>query len=323
MIFKTLDSLPLNCKSTRDGYGDALFILGATNPDVVVLDADLSGSTKTNKFAKAYPERFYNFGVAEQNLMGHAAGFSIAGLIPFASSFAMFATGRAWEIVRNSIVYPGLNVKIAASHAGITLGEDGASHQTVEDISLMRTIPKMSVFVPGDYWQTYYLILWITKNIFGPVYIRLGRSSVPMLYEKETSFDFTKARVLKKGKSITFCTTGIMTYEALKAAYLLEKEHDVSISVLEFVSVKPLDLKTLIEYGSQSSLVCTFEEHNILGGFGSAITEALSEHAPVKTLRFGMNDEFGQSGTALNLMRHYKLDAESLVTQISPLLYSI
>ena len=305
----------LDKKATRDGYGTALVDIGAENSKVVVLEADLSGSTKTKKFSEKYPDRFYNFGVAEQNLMGQAAGLALSGLIPVASSFAMFASGRAWEIVRNSIAYPHLNVKIAATHAGITLGEDGASHQIIEDLALMRVIPGMTVLVPADYWQAYNgLKAAVEYN--GPVYLRLGRPALPMIYEKSDPFVIGGSHILQKGKDVTFIACGVMVYEAFLAAQLIEKQSGVKPTVIDAYSIKPLDEKTILAETSQVKLVCTFEEHNVVAGLGSAVAELLSAHNPKKMIRFGMQDEFGQSGEIKDLMKHYKLTADELAKNI-------
>ncbi|MBS0618519.1 MAG: transketolase family protein, partial [Spirochaetes bacterium] len=244
----------LEKKATRDGYGAALLDIGAEKAKMVVLDADLSGSTKTKKFSEKYPERFFNFGVAEQNLLGQAAGLALAGLIPVASSFAMFAAGRAWEIFRNSIGYPHLNVKVAATHAGITLGEDGASHQIIEDIALMRVIPGNTVLVPADYSQAAAAIK-AAVNFVGPVYLRLGRPNVPSLYSATDAFAIGGAHVLQKGDGIVFIACGVMVYEAWKAAALLEKELGKKITVIDAYSVKPLAEQTILAETKGAKLV--------------------------------------------------------------------
>lgn len=302
-------------KATRDGYGDALLELGAEREDVVVLDADLSGSTKTKPFSKKYPDRFFNFGVAEQNLLGNASGFAKTGLVPFASTFAMFLTGRAWEVVRNTIAYPAENVKLVATHAGITLGEDGASHQTIEDIALMRVIPGMTVIVPADYGQTVAAVK-AAAEYEGPVYIRLGRTGVPLLYGPDDKFEIGKAHVIQEGEKIAFVATGIMVYEAWKAAALLEKSIGVKPYVVNVPTVKPLDTDTLGSIAEKVDTVYTFEEHNIMGGFGSAVAEALAERGDTRVSRIGMNDQFGQSGTPAGLMEHYGLSAEKIVERL-------
>ncbi len=310
----------LEKKATRDGYGAALVEIGAENTKVVVLDADLSGSTKTKKFSEKYPERFFNFGVAEQNLIGHAAGLALSGLIPVASSFAMFASGRAWEILRNSVCYPHLNVKVAATHAGITLGEDGASHQIIEDIALTRVIPGLSVLVPADYYHAAAAIkAAVAYN--GPVYLRLGRPNVPSIYSPTDVFTIGGSTVLQRAESahnkgVTFIAAGVMVYEAFKAAALIEKEIGQKITVIDAYSVKPLDKKTILAETKDAKLVVTFEEHNVMAGLGSAVAELLSEEQPRRVHRVGLNDEFGQSGDAASLMKHYKLTAETMLPDL-------
>lgn len=305
----------LEKKATRDGYGAALVDIGASHPNVVVLEADLSGSTKTKPFSKKYPERFFNFGVAEQNLLGQAAGFALSGLIPVASSFAMFASGRAWEIFRNSIAYPHLNVKVAATHAGITLGEDGASHQIIEDIALMRVIPGNTVLVPADYNHA----ASATKAAVafqGPVYLRLGRPNVPMLYSADDKFQIGGSQVLQRGDAAAFIACGVMVYEAWKAAALIEKETGKKITVIDAYSVKPLDRATILTETKNTKLVVTFEEHNVMAGLGSAVAELLSETQPTCVVRIGLQDEFGQSGDTSSLMKHYKLTAETMLPHL-------
>lgn len=307
----------LEKKATRDGYGAGLADLGETNTSIVVLEADLSGSTKTRKFADKFPDRFFNFGVAEQNLIGQAAGFALAGLTPIASSFAIFATGRAWEIVRNSVAYPKLNVKIAATHAGITLGEDGASHQIIEDLALMRVIPDMTVLVPSDYYQAYNTIRAAVEHK-GPVYIRLGRPNIPVIYDKKTPVTIGGCNILQEGNcKIAFLATGVMVFEAYKAAKILEKEKGIIPHVLDIYSVKPLPEKEILSAAQNCDQLFTFEEHNILAGFGSAVAELVSAKMPRKITRIGLNDVFGQSGTTSDLMNYYGLTAEKLVERIS------
>lgn len=306
----------LEKKATRAGYGAGLLNAGQNNDSIVVLDADLSGSTKTNQFAKEFPDRFFNFGVAEQNMIGQAAGFALSGLIPVASSFAIFVTGRAWEIVRNSVAYPGLNVKLAASHAGVTLGEDGASHQIIEDIALMRAIPGMTVLVPADYWQAYHAIK-AAIEYRGPVYIRLGRPNIPMIYSENDSFEIGKAKILQEGAKVAFISTGVTVYESWKAARILEKEKGIKPWVVDFSTVKPIDEKALLKATGNVDHVFTFEEHNIMGGFGSAVTEVLSEKNPVKTTRIGIDDRFGQTGTLADLMKEYGLSADKIVERVT------
>lgn len=300
-------------KATRDAYGETLKALGHERNDIVVLDADLSASTKTNLFAADFPERFYNVGVAEQNLAGLAAGFALSGLTPFISSFAMFLSGRAWEIVRNSIVYPGLNVKLVATHAGITVGEDGASHQCIEDISLMRTIPEMRVFVPSDFTETEMVIRYAAE-MKGPCYIRCGRPAIPLLPRSENySFKEGKGEILRDGSDVTIVACGIMVNEALLAAEVLGKS-GVSAAVINMASIKPLDEVLLVEYASKTGAVVTAEEHNVIGGLGSAVSEVLSEKCPTPVIRVGVKDVFGQSGKIDELLDYYALRSGDIVS---------
>jgi len=302
-----------SAKATRDGYGDALLELGEKHGDIVVLDADLSGSTKTNGFKKRYPERFFNVGVAEQNLVGHAAGLALSGLVPFASSFAMFLSGRAWEIVRNTVVYPGLNVKLVASHGGITVGEDGASHQCIEDFALMRVIPGMTVICPSDYEETKQVIHAIYRYK-GPVYVRVGRPAIPILQRDHYQFAIGKAEIRKTGKDLTLISCGIMTGVAEKAIAILE-ERGVSVQFLNMATIKPLDKPSILDAARKTGLVLTCEEHNILGGLGSAVSELLAEEFPVPVVKIGMEDQFGKSGTWQNLMEHFHLTPNSIATR--------
>ncbi len=302
--------------ATREGYGKGLAEIGKKYSNVVVMDADLSGSTKTKEFASHFPDRFFNFGVAEQGMVAHAAGMSLSGLIPVASSFAIFLAGRAWEIVRNSIAYPDLNVKLVASHAGITVGEDGASHQVIEDIGLMRCMPHMKVMVPADYWQAFHTIKAAIEDT-GPVYVRLGRSKIPIIYAENTPVTIGKANIIQEGGNrVAFFAIGSMVYEAWKAARILEEKHAIRPWVVDAVSVKPMDSDTLIHVSKKVKKVFTFEEHNVLTGFGSAVAELLSQTFPIEIQRIGMQDEFGQSGTAEALMEHYGLTASKIVEQI-------
>lgn len=305
--------------ATREAYGAALVELGKKNPDVVVLDADLSKSTKTADFGKAFPERFFDMGIAEQNMMGTAAGFAAAGKTPFASSFAVFATGRVYDQIRNSIAYPRLNVKIGATHAGITVGEDGASHQSVEDIAMMRCLPNMTVFVPADAMETRAAVL-AAAEIDGPVYIRLGRSGVPVLHA-ESSFNFEPGRaiVLRQGKDVAVVACGIMVSAALEAAEILAGE-GVSVLVLDMHTIKPLDEQALVDAARATGAVVTAEEHSILGGLGGAVAEALSEHYPVPVLRVGVRDTFGESGKPQELLEKYGLTAEGIVEAVKQVL---
>ncbi|MBI3396132.1 MAG: transketolase family protein [Spirochaetia bacterium] len=301
-------------KATRDGYGDALVELGKSRADVVVLDADLSESTKTSKFAKAFPDRFFNVGVAEQNLTGVAAGFALSGMTPFVSSFAMFLSGRAWEIVRNSIAYPELNVKLVASHAGITVGEDGASHQCIEDIATMRVIPNMRVFVPSDFEETKQII-HRAAEIKGPVYVRCGRANLPVL-ERAPGYRFQegKGELRRDGKDVTIIAAGPLVCEADDAAKLLEKD-GINAAVINMSSIKPIDADLILSYAKKTGAIVTAEEHNVMGGLGSAVCEVTSGGAPVPVLRIGMQDTFGQSGHADKLMDYYKMRAVDIAAK--------
>jgi len=301
-----------NMIATRDAYGKALISLGKTNNNVVVLDADLSKSTKTVEFSTTFPDRFFNMGIAEQNMMGVAAGFATAGKIPYVSTFAMFATGRAFEIIRNSIAYPKLNVKICATHAGITVGEDGASHQALEDIACMRAIPNMTVIAPADAVETDAVIHAISE-FDGPVYVRLGRLAVPVINDSETySFELGKGVELKEGKDVTIFATGIMVNEALIASETL-KEQGINAGVVNIHTIKPIDKDLIIKKAKETGAVITVEEHNIIGGLGSAVAEVLSENHPVIMKRIGINDTFGESGKPKDLLEKYKLNASQIV----------
>ncbi|AFS79078.1 transketolase, C-terminal subunit [Gottschalkia acidurici 9a] len=298
--------------ATRDAYGEALKELGKTNKDVVVLDADLSGSTKTSVFAKEYPERFINVGIAEQNLIGTAAGLATAGKIPFASSFAMFATGRAFEIIRNSVAYPKLNVKVAATHAGLTVGEDGASHQALEDISVMRTIPNMVVICPADGVEAKNAVL-AAAEYEGPVYIRLGRSKVPTVFNEENyKFELGKGIELSDGNDVTIIATGVMVSKALEAKEELLKQ-GVNARVINIHTIKPIDSEIIIKAAKETGAIVTAEEHNIIGGLGSAVAEVLVENSPAPLERVGVKDTFGESGSGDSLLEKYGLTKENIV----------
>lgn len=292
-------------KATREAYGEALKKLAGCNPNVVVLDADLSGSTKTAEFRKVCQERFFNVGIAEQNLIGTAAGMAIAGKIPFASSFAMFAAGRAFEIIRNTVAYPKLNVKIAATHAGLTVGEDGASHQAIEDISLMRSIPNMTVINPADSIEAEQAVLKAAEYV-GPVYIRLGRMAVDNVYDESYKFKWGKGVELRKGADVTIIATGIMVKESLKAAETLSEE-GISARVINIHTIKPIDKDIIINAAKETKAIVTAEEHNVIGGLGSAVLEVLSDVYPVPVKRIGVQDTFGESGKPKELLEKYCL----------------
>jgi len=304
---------PLNI-ATRAAYGKKLVELGEKHPEIVVLDADLSGSTKTNSFAKKFPERFFNVGVAEQDLMGTSAGLAQSGHTVFASTFTMFATGRAWEIVRQSIAYPHFNVKICSSHAGITVGEDGASHQIIEDIALMRVIPGMQVFVPADAWQTMSMMDYMV-NDKGPTFMRLGRANTEDIFDHRYTFKPGKGDVLRQGKDICLFTTGYVTKATLDAAEMLASK-DISASVVCMGSIKPIDENLIVEMAQAHKILFSVEEHNVVAGFCSAIAEVLALKEPKRLIRLGMQDEFGQSGPAKLLLQHYKLDAEGIANSV-------
>ena len=300
--------------ATREAYGKTLVQLGHENPDVVVLDADLSKSTKTYDFSRHFPERFFNMGIAEQNLVGTAAGLAAAGKIPFCSTFAIFATGRAYEQVRNSVAYSGLNVKIAATHAGITVGEDGGSHQSVEDIALMRGIPGMTVLVPADATATDSLVR-AAADLKGPVYLRLGRSGVPAIYEPGTRLSPGHAAVLREGVEATIVATGIMVAAALEAADLLAGE-GLTIGVMDMFSIKPLDVDAIIAAARHTGAMITAEEHSVIGGLGSAVAEVLAENYPVPLKRMGIPDLFGESGTPAELLEKCNLTPSCLAVAV-------
>lgn len=292
--------------ATRDAYGKALVELGREKEEIVVLDADLSGSTKTALFAKEFPHRFFNMGIAEQNLMGTAAGFATGGKVPFASTFALFATGRAYEPIRNIIAYPRLNVKIAATHAGLSVGEDGASHQCLEDIALMRVIPNMVVICPADGVETE-AVVRAAAQYNGPVYIRLGRAKVPVVFSKgDYNFQWGKGILLREGKDVAIIATGMMVSMALEAADCL-KESGISARVIDIHTIKPLDRQLIKEAASDTGAIVTAEEHSIIGGLGSAVAEVLCEEMPVPVIRVGTRDTFGESGTAEELLIKYGL----------------
>lgn len=304
--------------ATRDAYGAALAELGKTNENIVAVDADLSGSTKTSVFKKEFPERFFNIGIAEQNLMGCSAGLAAAGKVPFASTFAVFACGRAYDQIRNTIGYGCLNVKIAATHAGLTVGEDGGSHQMLEDIALMRAIPGMTVLVPADGEETRQAVI-AASEYEGPVYIRLGRPKVPMIFDESYKFEIGKAKLIEEGKDVSIIATGIMLGEALKAREELLKE-GIKASVLNISTIKPLDTEAIIKEAQKSGIIITCEEHNINGGLGSAVAETLVENCPVRMKRIGVNDVFGRSGKPDELLEEYGLTAKHIVEEAMKLI---
>ncbi len=297
--------------ATRDAYGKALVELGRENSKVVALDADLSGSTKTGMFNKEFPGRFFNAGIAEANMVGMAAGLAAGGMIPFASTFAVFAAGRAFEQIRQSLAYPKMNVKIVATHAGITVGEDGGSHQSVEDLAIMRSLPNMTVLCPADGPETAAAIR-AAAAFQGPVYVRLGRAKVPVVFDKDCQFTIGRGATLRKGTDLTFITTGLMTAQALEAADILAEEN-ISARVVHMGSIKPLDVDLVIQAARETGAVVTAEEHSVIGGLGGAVCEVLAESHPVPVERVGLRDVFGQSGTGDELLVHYGLTPANLV----------
>ena len=297
-------------KAIRNAYGEALKRIGEINKNVVVLDGDLSGSTMTKTFKSAFPDRFFNMGIAEQNMMGAAAGLAIDGKIPFASTFAMFGAGRAFEIIRNSICYPKLNVKVAVTHAGISVGEDGASHQSIEDISLMRSIPNMTVIVPCDAVEAEKAV-FAAAEFNGPCYLRMARPATNIITNNDTPFKIGKANVLREGKDICIFAAGIVVPEALEAAQMAEKD-GVSVTVVNIHTIKPIDRDIIVEMAKKHKKLISVEEHSIIGGLGSAVSEVLTDEYPSKLIRLGIKDTFGESGTVNELMNKYKLNAASI-----------
>ena len=297
-------------QATREAYGKALAELGEKHENIVVLDADLSGSTKTAVFAKKFPERFINVGIAEQNMIGIAAGLAAAGKVCFASSFAMFAVGRAFEPIRNSIAYPKMNVKICATHAGITVGEDGGSHQAIEDISLMRSVPNMTVVVPADGVSTG-KALEALYEMEGPAYCRLGRAAVPILYPQDMEFTLGKGIVLRDGKDLAMIACGAMVAPTLEAAKALEQE-GIRAAVVDMHTIKPIDRELIGKLAKQCGRILTVEEHSVIGGLGSAVAEVCAEECPVRVKRMGLQDVFGQSGKPDDLLKEYGLTAEAI-----------
>ena len=298
-------------KATRQSYGEMLEKLGEENKDIVVLDADLSAATKTSIFAKKYPDRFFDMGIAEANMMGVAAGMASCGKIPYVSTFAAFAAGRAYDQIRSSICYPNLNVKICATHAGITVGEDGATHQMLEDIALMRALPNMKVLCPSDDVETKYLIEQISK-IKGPVYVRLARLATPGIYEENQTFEIGKAVQIGEGTDATVFATGVVVAEALKAKELLEKK-DIHIRVIDMHTIKPIDREMIVKCAKETKKLISIEDHSVIGGLGSAIAEVLTEEYPCKLIRMGIKDTFGKSGSAVDLLKYFGLTSEDII----------
>ncbi len=301
--------------ATRDSYGNALVELGKEHDDLIVLDADLAGATKTGVFKKAFPERHWDVGIAEANMAGIAAGAAASGKVPFMSSFAMFAAGRAYEQVRNAIGYPHLNVKIGATHAGISVGEDGATHQCIEDLALMREIPGMVVINPADDVEARAAVKAAYDHV-GPVYLRFGRLAVPVFNDEETyKFEIGKGIVVKEGTDVTVFATGLCVNEAIEAEKMLAAD-GINAEIINIHTIKPIDRELVVQSALKTGKVVTVEEHSIIGGLGSAVCEVLSEEAPTKVLRIGVNDVFGESGPALELIKKYGLDAESIYKKV-------
>lgn len=303
-----------NKKATRQSYGEALLEMGKKNENIVVFDADLSTATKTNLFAKEFPNRFFDMGIAEQNMISTAAGMATCGKIPYASTFAVFAAGRAYDQIRNSICYPNLNVKICATHAGITVGEDGATHQMIEDISLMRTIPNMTVLSTSDDTQTKWAVKEISK-IKGPVYLRLSRLATPIIYDENQKFEIGKAIQIGDGTDGTIFATGVTVAEAIKAQENL-KSKGIDVRVVDIHTIKPIDKEMIIKCAKETKKLISIEDHNIIGGLGSAISEVLTDEYPAILIRLGIKDTFGKSGKAEELMKYFGITAEKIVEQL-------
>ena len=300
--------------ATRESYGNALVELGQENPNVVVLDADLAAATKTGMFKKAFPERHIDCGIAECNMIGIAAGLAAAGMTPFASSFAMFAAGRAFEQVRNSVGYPHLNVKIGATHGGISVGEDGATHQCNEDIALMRTIPGMTVIVPSDDIEAKAAVK-AAAAMEGPVYMRFGRLAVPVINDEDYKFEIGKGKVLREGTDVAIIANGLCVAESLDAAEKLAAE-GINAQVINMATVKPLDTELVLEAAKATGKVVVVEEHSVIGGLGSAVCDVLSEQLPTPVLKIGVNDVFGHSGPAVELIKEFGLDGDSIAAKV-------
>ena len=295
-------------KATRQSYGEALLELGKENENIVVFDADLSTATKTSLFAKEFPNRFFDMGIAEQNMISTAAGMATCGKIPYASTFAVFAAGRAYDQIRNSVCYPKLNVKICATHAGITVGEDGATHQMIEDISLMRTLPNMIVISTSDDAQTKWAVKEISK-INRPVYLRLSRLATPVIYDENQKFEIGKAVQIGDGTDATIFATGVTVSEAIKAQGIL-KEKGINVRVIDVHTIKPIDKEMIVKCAKETKKLISIEDHNIIGGLGSAISEVLTDECPTKLIRLGIKDTFGKSGKATELMKYFGITAE-------------
>ena len=301
-------------KATRQSYGEALLELGKENKNVVVFDADLSTATKTNLFAKEFPDRFFDMGIAEQNMISTAAGMATCGKIAYASTFAVFAAGRAYDQIRNSVCYPKLNVKICATHAGVTVGEDGATHQMLEDISMMRTLPNMTVISTSDDVETKWAVKEISK-INGPVYLRLSRLATPVIYNENQKFEIGKAIQIGDGTDATIFATGVTVSEAIKAQEQL-KENGIDVRVVDIHTIKPIDRDIIIKCAKETKKLISVEDHNVIGGLGSAISEVLTDECPTKLIRLGINDTFGKSGNAVELMEYFGITADRIIEEV-------
>ena len=297
--------------ATRQSYGEVLKDLGKENENIVVLDADLSTATKTEIFAKEFPNRFFDMGIAEQDMIATAAGFATCNKIPYASTFAAFAAGRAYDQIRNSVCYPNLNVKICATHAGVTVGEDGATHQMLEDLAMMRALPNLHVFSPSDDTETRFIIKEISK-INAPCYVRLSRLATPVIYDENEKFELGKAKQIGNGEDATIFATGVCVSEAIKAQQMLH-EKGIYVRVVDVHTIKPIDKEAIIRCAKETKKIITIEDHSIIGGLGSAVCEVLAEEYPTKVIRLGINDTFGKSGNAVELMKHFKIDASAII----------
>ena len=300
-------------KATRQSYGEALVELGKENKNIVVLDADLATATKTIEFAKEFPNRFFDIGIAEADMIGTAAGMATCGKIPYASTFAVFAAGRTYDQIRSSVCYPNLNVKICATHAGVTVGEDGATHQMLEDLSLMRVLPNMKVFCPSDDIQTKWLIKEISK-IEGPCYVRLCRLATPEIYDENQDFEIGKMVQIGNGTDATIFATGVTVSEAIKAQREL-KEKNIDVRVIDVHTIKPLDVEMVLKCAKETKRLISIEDHSILGGMGSAIAEVLTDSYPIKLERMGVNDKFGKSGKAEELLKYFEIDSTAIISK--------
>lgn len=301
-------------KATRQSYGEALKELGKVNKDIVVLDADLAGATKSDIFMKEFPDRFFDMGISEQDMITTAAGMSTCGKVPFASTFAVFAAGRAYDQIRNSVCYPNLNVKICGSHAGVTVGEDGATHQMLEDINLMKGLPNMRVFCPSDDVQTKWIVEEMSK-IKGPCYIRTARLSTPIIYEAGETFDSKRSVQFGDGRDCTIFATGVCVSEALKAKEVLNKS-GIDVRVIDVFSLKPVDEDIIVKSAKETKMLISVEDHSVIGGLGSIIADVLAERYPFKLIKMGVKDSFGESGNAVELMKKFEIDSEAIINKV-------